>query len=732
MKKNLSLFLITCCVSVFSYAQQQESYTFCTGSSYAYLIDTSASTISSYDQRWNIGTTSYTAHFYHDTIYQSYGSGSGAGGYGSVKKWAWTGNNTVSNVWSYSVSGHHDICPMPNGNVLVIVDETINLSTYGGSSTSVKSTVIKEIKPSGTSSGTVVWEWHLKNHLCQTSSSSNTYATYVTDANGVKQHPELFYVACSTNGGVTSDWFHANGLDYNPTLDQIVWSSHIKNEIYIIDHSTTTAEAATHAGGNSGKGGDFLYRWGSPENYGCTTDGNGVSLNVIHDSRWVPVINSTWPNYISVFHNGGCSSGKAIVLHLPPYNGYNYTYTAGSVVGPTSCVQPATKSFSVQARGGAQALENGNTLITNPDVAFYECRNSSSPLQSITVGTIQSSRLKKSDVFGTWLAVNASLNTICANSSTTLNCVVTTAPVISNPTYTYSWSSSPSTSTFSSTTVQNPTVTPTVAGTYTYTLTISMSGTFNSTTITTTNTATVTVTVTSCMSLTAIASATPATLCSGTTVQLNAAPSGGTTYNYSWSSSPSGFTSSLQNPTDTPTVTTTYTVTVTSGTSTTTASTTVTVNSLPATPTISQNVNTLTSSTATSYQWFLNGNIIPGATNQSYNSTQDGLYTVQVTNANGCTATSAVLNFVYTGIIETTGDKLISIFPNPTTGTVDICGYLINNDDFEIIVYNNCGEIVLQAKNSSFFDLSGFENGTYYFTVISGKNKVNQKINLIK
>ena len=50
------------------------------------------------------------------------------------------------------------------------------------------------------------------------------------------------------------DWHHANGIDYNPDLDQIILSVRHVSELWVIDHSTTTAEAAGHSGGNGGRG----------------------------------------------------------------------------------------------------------------------------------------------------------------------------------------------------------------------------------------------------------------------------------------------------------------------------------------------------------------------------------------------------------------------------------------------------------------------------------------------
>src|SRR5206468_4851413 len=79
----------------------------------------------------------------------------------------------------------------------------------------------------------------------------------------------------------------------------------------------------------------------------------------------------------------------------------------------------------------------------------------------------------------------------------------------------------------------------------------------------------------------------------------------------------------------------------------------VTVNDVPATPTITAGSATtfcqggsvtLSSSSASGNQWFLNGAAISGATNATYSANASGSYTVQVTSS-GCPSTmSAATN----------------------------------------------------------------------------------------
>ncbi|MCB0793894.1 MAG: aryl-sulfate sulfotransferase, partial [Flavobacteriales bacterium] len=199
------------------------------------------------------------------------------------------GNNVV---WEFVYSTatyvtHHDICLMPNGHVLLIAwhnpgNAALQALGYSGTQNKYPTRII-EVEQNGTG-GQIVWEWNMMDHFIQdVDQNKPNYGI-------ISEHPERMNINVATNSmgggpGGSGDWFHVNGIDYNPTLDQIAFSSRYVSEIFIIDHSTTTAEAATSTGGNSGMGGDFLYRWGHPANY--NTAGTQVIPAAVHDVRWV-------------------------------------------------------------------------------------------------------------------------------------------------------------------------------------------------------------------------------------------------------------------------------------------------------------------------------------------------------------------------------------------------------------------------------------------------------------
>ncbi len=110
-----------------------------------------------------------------------------------------------------------------------------------------------------------------------------------------------------------------------------------------------------------------------------------------------------------------------------------------------------------------------------------------------------------------------------------------------------------------------------------------------------------------------------------------------------------------------------YYLTVTDAAGCTAESNRIAINVYPQPPvSISVNKDTLRVYNAVTQQWFLNGSPITGATNSIYVATQGGSYTVQVTDSNGCIATSTPV--IITGIENFTADDLLSVSPNPSTG----------------------------------------------------------------
>jgi hypothetical protein len=351
-----------------------------------YLIDNEGRLIHSWNSEYRPGNSVYllengnllrTATVQSD-IFTSGGIG------GRVEEFTWDGEL----VWEFEYAAsqyhaHHDIERLPNGNILLIAweyksaeealaagrdpdllpDATPAETPPGNPNTPPPSDSlwpehIIEIDPT---SNEIVWEWHVWDHLVQ--DYDGTKANYGV----IAQQPELININF-TSRNIDSDWLHINSIDYNPQFDQIVLSVHNFSEIWIIDHSTTTAEAAGHSGGRYGKGGDLLYRWGNPQVY---DSGSPASLQLFsqHDAKWIaPGLPGA--GNILIFSNGHqrrrpYSSIEEIVL--PVDEDGNYSLVPGTSYGPPEPIwtysSESPRIFFSPNISGSQRLPNGNTLI---------------------------------------------------------------------------------------------------------------------------------------------------------------------------------------------------------------------------------------------------------------------------------------------------------------------------------------------------------------------------------
>jgi PKD repeat protein len=192
---------------------------------------------------------------------------------------------------------------------------------------------------------------------------------------------------------------------------------------------------------------------------------------------------------------------------------------------------------------------------------------------------------------------------------------------------------------------------------------------------------------------------------------------GGGGTSYVWQ--PGGFTT--DSITVTPVSTTTYTVTGTDAAGcTNTATITVTIDTLPATPSISVVGNVLTSTvTGTSYQWFLNGNPIVGATSQSHTAIVAGNYTVEVYSAAGCGSGQSG-PVVITGISANGVTDYFSIFPNPSDGHFQLTFSVGSESDYVLEIHDMFGQIIYTETLKHFsgtyskeIDLSIYARGVY-------------------
>ena len=279
----------------------------------------------------------------------------------------------------------------------------------------------------------------------------------------------------------------------------------------------------------------------------------------------------------------------------------------------------------------------------------------------------------------------------------------------------------PATSYLWSTTAITAAITVSTSGTYTVTIT-------NGTGCTATATQIVTV-----FSLPPIDAGPNDSACLSTNANLMA--TGGVSY--VWTPSGSLSDPNIANPVAGPTVTTTYTVIGTAaGGCTNTDSVTIYVLGNPGLPAVTQGTDSLMCSPAYfAYQWYFNGSLVVGATDQNFQFTANGNYYVEVFNALGCSTVSALFNINNFGIEENANALLLSVYPNPATSNFTFEYVLEKSSAVKINLMNVTGQLIyseemdaaagMNKKEISFFENA---NGVYYLQVITNENVVTKKI----
>ena len=323
---------------------------------------------------------------------------SGGGQAGRLQELTWDGDV----VWDFTFASeghllHHDVAVMPNGNILAIAWERKSAEEAAQAGRLAALTpeaglwpdMIVEFEPQPPDGARIVWEWHMWDRTIQDHNpAAENFGDPAAhperiDLNAEREPPEMsaddrkrvemlgFVPEDLDLEGVTSDLLHTNAVNYNAALDQIALSVPRFNEIWVIDHSTTTEAAAGHTGGRWGRGGDLLYRWGNPQAYG-RGDEAVRQLAFQHDVQWVPA-GRPGAGHLTVFNNrleDPDGNHSAVFELVPPTDAAGrYVTSDGGPFGPKepvwSYVAPSKTAFYSSFISGAHRLGDGHTFITS-------------------------------------------------------------------------------------------------------------------------------------------------------------------------------------------------------------------------------------------------------------------------------------------------------------------------------------------------------------------------------
>ena len=251
--------------------------------------------------------------------------------------------------------------------------------------------------------GNIIWEWNISDHIVQERDAN------LPNYGIVSENPDKLDIYFS-GLPVSGDWIHANSLDYNYELDQIVINNSTHSEFYVIDHGNTFIPGDLEQSRElaASDKGDFLFRWGNPciydagdcpssLNEGSSSTNGHQQLFFTHDIQWIRDREiGTGSSELDgagnflIFDNGTrrLSQVYSSIREINPYDGpmSEGNYVPEMLAGHTpfrppgmgmsrdtisqlsnqivwSYVPPIPNAFYGQYISGTQRLPNGNTLV---------------------------------------------------------------------------------------------------------------------------------------------------------------------------------------------------------------------------------------------------------------------------------------------------------------------------------------------------------------------------------
>lgn len=152
-------------------------------------------------------------------------------------------------------------------------------------------------------------------------------------------------------------------------------------------------------------------------------------------------------------------------------------------------------------------------------------------------------------------------------------------------------------------------------------------------------------------------------------------------------------------------------------------------------------LDSLQTNAVNSIQWYLNGNAIVGGNSARIKPIYSGGYSVTGADANGCIATSDVLQFTATtGVINVSNTEIgLTTTPNPNNGVFKVSFKVSNKEDLQIALLDVSGKTVFTKSYANFvgtfseqFTTGNIASGNYILKIQHGNKVYRSKLFIVK